>query len=337
LLWFFLFTEEATKGSSVMKKFLVLAVLSVLLLPATPALCGTMIDRIIAVVGQDTIKLSELQSEMAPALADLEQRMRGDELAHATDRLKRSTLNNLIDKYLQLQEARIQGIDVTDEEVTSAIDDIMQKNKMDKATFVSALENEGYAMEDYRKSIGDQLRMLRLVSRAVKSKISVSEDEVKDYYAKNSAKFAEPETIKVANIMFPVKEGGMEAALKKAQDARSEIMSGKPFEEAAAECTGDPNTAKTCVLGTFGRGEMSKDIEEKAFSMNAGDISEPVQSEFGYQLIKVMEKKGSDTKTLQDVRGQVVEELSAQKGQAIFAKWVQELRKHTYVEIRELP
>jgi peptidyl-prolyl cis-trans isomerase SurA len=325
------------KGSLIMKSLFVIALMLAMLIPARAGQCSTLIDRVVAIVGQDTIKLSELQSEMAPALQDLNQRLRGEELARATDQLKRSTLNNLVDKHLQLQEAKLQGIEVTEDEVTRAVEDIMQKNKMDKATFAAELANEGYSMEDYRKTLSDQLKMIRLLSRAVKSKITISEPEIKDYYDKNLEKYTAPESVKVANILFPAKAGGMDEALKNAQKARAEVLAGTPFEDMAAKCTGDPGASKTCVLGTFSRGELSKDVEEKAFSMKEGEVSEPLQTDKGYQLIKIMSKKGSGVKSLQDAHDEIVDELSSEKTQEVFAKWVQDLRKRSYVEIRELP
>jgi len=317
-----------------MKKFLSLFVFSAALFSSSAGICATEIDRIVAIVGSQPVMLSEVQTEMAPAMADLNQRYRGSELASAADRLKRSTLNNVIDKYLQVQEAKVQGIDVTDEELNSAIDDIMKRNKLDKAGFVTALANEGYTYDDYRKSLGDQLLIMRLVTREVKSKVSIKEEEIVNYYNQNKAKFSQPETVRVADILFPVKGNDMDAALKDAQDARAKIMAGTPFEEMAATCTGDPNAAKSCVLGSFKRGELSPDVEAKAFAMAAGEVSEPIRTDQGYQLVKIMEKAPGTQEKLEDARAKIIEELSSKQGETLFADWLQELRKHTYVEIR---
>ncbi len=317
-----------------MKKLLALMVFSAALFSARSGVCATEIDRIVAIVGPDAVTLSEVQTEMAPALADLNQRYRGAELANAIDRLKRSTLNSLIDKHLQIQEAKVQGIEVTDEEVNGAIDDIMKRNKLDKDGFTAALASEGYTFNDYKKTLGDQLLTMRLVGRAIKSKISLKEEEIVNYFNQNKAKFSQAETVRVANILFPVKGNDMDAALKDAQDARAKIMAGTPFEEMAATCTGNPGAAKSCVLGSFKRGDLSPDLEAKAFSMAAGEVSEPLKTDKGYQLVKIMEKTPAKDAKLEDVRSQIVEELSSKQGETLFAEWLQELRKHTYVEIR---
>jgi len=318
-----------------MKKIAAVAVfLSAALFPGA-AYPATEIDRVVAVVGQNVVTLSELQSEMAPALNEMKDRLRGEDLARETDRLRRRTLNNLIDKYLQIQEAKLQGIEVSDADVDAAIKDIMDKNHMAKAEFTAALESEGYTFDDYKKVLADQLAILRLVNHTVKSKISITEDEVVKYYNENKDKFTTPDSVRVANISFPAKGSDMDTALKNAQAARAEVMAGTPFEEMAAKCTGDPGASKTCVLGTFTKGELSRAIEEKAFAMKQGEVSDPIDTGDGYQLIKIMERAEPGVKPLDEVRQDVVAELSAKQGEALFAKWVQELRSRTYVEIRD--
>ena len=309
--------------------------LVLLTLAASPAFCAEEIDRIVAIVGPRVIALSELQTEMAPAQERLNQTLRGEELARAADKLKRATLDSLIDKSLQLQEAKLQGIEVSDADIDAAVQDIMSRNRLDKAGFTQALMNEGYTFEDYKKSLADQLKILKIVTRAIKSKITIDEGEIKKYYEDNKAGFTQDESVKVAHIFFPATSGRMEDALKNAQAAKAEVMAGASFEEMAAKCSGDKDAAKTCVLGTFGKGQLSKAVEEKAFSLAAGEVSEPIKMDGGYRLIKVMEHSPAGLMPMEDVRGRIVEELSGKQGETLFARWVQELRKHTYVEIRD--
>src|SRR5512143_2106333 len=303
------------KGTDMKKGFFLLALMAVMLYSKAALCAPTVIDKVVAIVGQDVVTLSELQSEMAPALIELNQKYRGEELARAVDKLRRGTLDSLIDKYLQIQEAKVQNIEVTDADVDTAVADIMKKNNMDKAAFEAALAAEGYTPDDYKKNLKEQLAVLRLVTRAVKSKIIIKEEEIEQYYKDNIAKFTSAENVRVANIMFPAQGGDMDKALKNATEAREKIMAGTPFEEMAATCSGDPKAAKTCVLGTFSRGELSSVIEERAFKMTTGEISEPIMVENGYQLIKVMVHTPQGIKPLAEARQQVIDELSVQKGE----------------------
>ena len=295
----------------------------------------TEIDRVVAVVGQDVITLSEIQMQMAQKLDELNQRYVGEKLDIAKERLLKATINSLIDKYLELQEAKAEGVEVSKEEVDNAINDIMTKNHMDKAAFEAALEQEGYDTAEYRKTLRDQLTIMRLVARDVKSRITVKDADIVKYYNGHKSRFVHPASVEVAHIMFPAKDGDMDAAKKAADAARAEIMKGTSFEDMAVKCSGDKDAAKTCVLGTFGKGELAPDVEAAAFGMKAGDVSQPIKSDKGYQLIKVMKKTGGSTETLDDARPEIVDRLSSKEGEKLYARWIRGLRDKTYVEVRE--
>jgi len=311
------------------------AALAAALFISSTAHAATLIDRIVAVVGSDVVTQGELDIEMAPRVEELSKRLRGDDLANAKHMLREQTLNLLIDKKLQLQEAKVEGIKVGEDELDAAIKDIKERNKMDDAQLEAALANEGYTLESYRESLREQLTIIRLVGSAVRSKIVLEDSEVRKYYDEHQDEFTQQNSVRVANIFFPAKDGDMESALADAKAAKAELDAGASFEEMAVKCTGDPGAAKSCVLGTFGEGELSKDVERIAFSMKAGEVSEPIESPGGYQLIKVMEKTEKELKPFDEVKGKIVEELSVAKGEELFAKWIQELRNRSYVEIRE--
>jgi len=313
----------------------VIAVALALVLAAGSARAATLIDRVIAVVGPEVITQSELDLEMAPRLEDIEKRLRGDDLAQAKKLLRNSTLDMLIDKKLQLQEAKFQGITVDDKELDDAIKDIKERNNMDDAQLEAALMNEGYTIPEYRESLREQLLIIRLVSVAVRSRVMLDEADVEGYYQEHINDYTDHDSVRIANITFPANNGGMAEALEQAKAAKAQIDAGASFEEMAVKCTGDENAAKTCELGTFGHGQLSKEIEGMAFKMKAGEVSDPIEVSGGYQLIKVMERTEKRVKPLEEVRGAVVEELNVKKGEEIFAKWIQELRDRTYVEIRE--
>jgi len=320
-----------------MKRLIVSLILSFALIAPIGAFAAEeaqTIDRVVAVVGNEVITLSELQTEMAPTLEHYNQTMRGDELARATEKLKRDTMNSLVEKYLQLQEASLQGIEVDKADIDRAIGDIMKRNNMDMAGFTQALMAEGYSVDDYKRTLVDQLKIIKLVARTVKSKIVIDEQEIKDYYKENKDSFAAQDEVRVANIFFPAEKGNMDKALENAKAARAQVMAGTSFEEMAATCTGKPEAAKTCVLGTFAKGELSKEVDEVIFKMSAGEVSQPVKVANGYQLLKAMERSTSSAKTIDEVKPQIIERLNTKKGEAIFAQWIQDLRKRTYVEIR---
>jgi peptidyl-prolyl cis-trans isomerase SurA len=319
------------------RKLLTVVLAAGLMLAASCAYAAdaVVIDRVVAVVGDDIITLSELQSEMAPTLADVEKRFRGDDLVRETDRLKRDALNQLIDRSLQLLEAKRLGIMVPQEDVDAAIQDIMDRNKMSREDFDKALAGEGYSFDEYKGNLEAQLLVIRLINREVRSKVLIDEADAKAYYEDNPDEFKTAASITLANIFFPADKGGMEQARENAAEARKKIEAGTPFEEMAVVCTGDDEAAKTCVLGSFKKGELSGKVEEVAFSLDAGEVSEPVKTEGGYQLIKTMNKVEAGIAPYDDAKEFIYEKLNSIRGEAVYANWLRDLRSNTYIEVRD--
>jgi len=296
---------------------------------------GTVIDRVVAIVGDDIITLSELQSEMAPSVAAIKKKFAGDDLAREMSHLKRDTLNQLIDRTLQIAEAKRLGITVAKEDLDAAIDDIMTRNKMTEEQFKQALAAEGYTYKEYRSNLEAQLLVIKLINREVRSKVIVEESEAKEYYEEHKDRFTTSASVTVANIFFPAEDGDMEAAEKNAQDARRKMTEGTPFEQMAVQCTGDPKAGEKCVLGSFKKGELSGKIQEIAFSLKEGEVSEPIKMDKGYQLIKIMQKTEAGTKPYKDVESDIFNELSSRKAEAMFTTWLDGLRANAYIEVRE--
>jgi len=308
---------------------------AIFLVSSGPSFSGTVIDRIVAIVGDDVITLSELQSEMAMPASEIEKRLTGDDLAREMSHLKRNTLNQLIDRKVQVAEAKRQGIVIPKEDIDLALEDIMKSNNMTDEEFRQALAGEGYNYEEYRENLEAQLMVLRLINREVRSKVIVEEPDARAYYEENSDKFTTPGSVTIANIFFPAGEEGMEAAEKNALEARSKIEGGMPFEEMAVQCTGDPEAGEKCVLGSFKKGELSRSIEEIAYSMTEGDVSEPIKTDTGYQLIKIMQKTETVTRPYEEVESEVYNDISSRKAEGIFADWLDGLRARTFIEVRE--
>jgi len=302
---------------------------------ALSAPAGTVIDRVVAIVGNDIITLSQLQSEMAPSMAAVKRKFAGDDLAREMSHLKRDTLNQLIDRTLQIAEAKKLGITVPKEDLDAALNDIMSRNKMTEADFKKALSAEGYTYSEYRANLEDQLLVIKLINLEVRSKVIVDESEAEEYYEEHKDKYTTPASVTIANIFFPADDGGMEAARKNAEDARRKMTEGTPFEQMAVQCTGDPKAGEKCVLGSFKKGELSGKIQDIAFSLKVGEVSQPIEMGNGYQLIKVMQKSEAGTTPYKDVESDIYNELSSRKAEAMFASWLDGLRANTYIEVRE--
>lgn len=144
--------------------------------------------------------------------------------------------------------------------------------------------------------------------------ITVDDEQIKDYYEANMEKFKQPEQVKASHILLKVEDPKKEEEVKKkAHDIYKKLKEGKDFSKLASQYSQDPGSKdKGGDLGYFERGKMVKEFEEVAFTLNPGEISEPVKTQFGYHIIKVEDKKPEGTKTLEEAKEEIIKILKSQ-------------------------
>lgn len=155
--------------------------------------------------------------------------------------------------------------------------------------------------------------------------IVVTDSEVVQYYLANKEEFAEPESVKASHILVE--------SFEKAAEVAHKIKNGLFFEEAARKYSTCPSNEQGGDLGYFSRGMMVPEFEEAAFSMEQGQVSAPVKTQFGYHLIKVYDKKENSIKPVDDVRDQIANQLMANKQQELYLHKISELKGKYTVKI----
>ncbi|MBM7614973.1 peptidylprolyl isomerase [Alkaliphilus hydrothermalis] len=162
------------------------------------------------------------------------------------------------------------------------------------------------------------------INLAIKD-VTVSEADVAGFYTENKDKFISPESVHASHILVDD-----EAT---ANSILEEINDGLSFEEAAEKHSKCPSKAQGGDLGSFQRGRMVPEFEEAAFAMEAGAISKPVQTQFGFHLIKVMEKQPSEVSPLEEVKPQLTQQLVTMKQQEVYYNKIEELKNQFPVKI----
>jgi len=154
-----------------------------------------------------------------------------------------------------------------------------------------------------------------------KSRVQVEDDEVKTYYEENQAEFYSPETVEARHILIKLDKDADEKAVEAARMRTAEIharaLKGEDFAELAKQLSEGPSKEQGGYLGTFGRGRMVKPFEDKAFSLQAGEISEPTRTDFGWHIIKVEKHNAAETLTLEASQSKIRGQLSDKKARAL--------------------
>jgi len=300
---------------------------------------STVVDRVVAIVNQEVITLSELELANTqyknPLLRELTLEPSG---LPETPKLNR-TLRILIEKKLQLQAAHKRGIAVGQEELQQVLEEIKHKQGItNDAALQQLLAKENLTLSDYTREIKDQLIILKLINREIRSSVVLHEEEINAYYRTHPEQFRLPERIRLAQVLISVpkdaKEQEIQDLAEHTRKIRNQLLQGADFDEIARKYSDGPEADQGGDLGYFKKGELMKEIDKGTFSLQVGEISDVVRTPLGFHIIKLMEKKTAEIISYEEVKSQVEELLFLEKTDMAYRLWLKRLRDQAYVELK---
>ncbi|MGR3763036.1 foldase protein PrsA [Rossellomorea sp. NS-SX7] len=260
-------------------------------------------EEVVAKVGSQSISKDDLYSVLVDQYGD-------------------AALETLIAEKIVELESDEKKITVKDSEIEEELQSI-KDSYGDEEAFNDALASSGASLDSVKANIKSFL----LTEKLLEDRISISDDQIKEYFETNKDSFAQSEQVEASHIL--VEE---EAT---AQEVKEKLDDGGDFVELAKVYSTDTSNADSGgELGFFGKGEMVEEFEEKAFAMKAGDISEPVKTEFGYHIIKVTDKKEAEEAVLDDHKEEIKEILFEQALQTEYGTWLEEKKEEYNIENR---
>lgn len=297
--------------------------LAVCLLPAAPR-AAVLTDRIVAVVNNEVITLSELRNEAMPQEARLREKYRGKELQRRLQQLEYGILTRMIERKLQVQVATSKGVEISDEEVRSTVKDLQRQG-----------EKYDYANPRDKRIIKEQLMLMRLVDREVRSGVMVSEPEIKRYYEEHMSRFMLPDEYRISQIFLRRRRGEEPAELqRRAKDIIAAIRQGADFADLALRHSDGPQATKGGSLGFVRQGELLPAIERTVATLETNQISEPVESPDGLHIIRLDERKPPQFRPFAEVRNEIKGLVFQQKSEDIYDVWMRDIKNKAYIEIK---
>ena len=256
------------------------------------------LDYVVAVIGKDIILNSELKLQMEFYLAQTGQKVSS---AQELDKLKKELLEQMIgDRLLLIQAQKDTLLKVSDKEVDQALETQLSKIKSQfpsEEAFQRELKAEGLSEAElrrtYRGQLQEQLLRDKLISSRL-SKVTISSREVKEFYEQNHDSLPEqPESAKLSQIFLKIdpSQKTIDSLKGFSQSILEKAKAGEDFSELARKYSEDPSSKEGGDLGFLKKGEILPEFEEKAFSLNPGQISDLVQTSLGFHIIKLDEKK----------------------------------------------
>ncbi len=287
-----------------------------------------------ATVNEEPILWSEVDAEVARAATQFNVNLAGPDSEKQRAELSRLVLDQLIDQRLILQAARKRGVQVSETAVSAEIERI-KKNFGSEEEFQQALAQRNLTMDDVRRLLRVNLTVRALLPLV--AKVEVPEAEVRKSFEERRAQFDQPEQARVSHILIRVEDPKQEERARQTiLLIQGKLAKGEKFADLARQYSQDPGSKERGGdLGFFGRGAMVKEFEQAAFSLQPGQVSGPVKTQFGYHLILLHERKPAKKATYEEVAGQIREQLTEERQESLFQKWLTEERKTA--TIKRLP
>ncbi len=301
--------------------------------PAAPKPVPAQIPDVLAHVnGEDVTK-----ADLDRAVQALEARAGGPVPAEQRDQVVRGVLDQLIGYKVLVQETRARKVAVPDADVDARIGQIRGQFPSE-AEFTQMLTQRNLTLEQVKSDARQDMAIAKLIEDEIASKVAVKPEQVTDFYAKNPDQFKQGESVRASHILISVPKGA-DAATKaqardKAEQVVKEVKGGGDFAALAKQHSADPGSAaKGGDLGFFQQGQMVGPFNDAAFSLAPGAISDLVETDFGFHIIKVAEKKEGRTIPLEEVRPQVEQYLERLNRQEQTETFVNGLKAKGKIEI----
>lgn len=266
-----------------------------LLLFQTSSFAYVPLDRIVAVVNEDVIMQSELETKIRSIREQMQKQ--GTQLP-PTAVLERQVLDNLIQNRIQLQLAERAGIKVDDETLNRTISNIAADNKVSLTEFREILEKDGFSYEQFREDIRNQITLSQLRKRQVENRIVVTEKEIDNFLANQEFQGTFQTEIRLSHILFSLPENATpeetEQVREMATRVREDLLAGADFAEIAKTVSDGQNAKNGGDLGWRKTDDIPTLFADYIPEMNKGDISELIQSPSGFHIIKITDVKSDE-------------------------------------------
>jgi peptidyl-prolyl cis-trans isomerase SurA len=301
--------------------------------PITPN--GVVVEDVIVRVNDQIINRSDLERSVQQLAAENQQNQANPQ--DAADRQK-NLLRDMIDQQLLLSRAKEMGLNA-DAEVIRRLDDIRKQNHLDTMEDLEkAARQQGVSYEDFKANIKNGILTQQVVRDEVGRHLQATQGQEQAYYNAHKDEFAQPEQIRLSEILVPTPADATDAVVAQAQakanDIAAKIKDGGKFEDLAKTYSGGPTASQGGDLGLFKRGALAKVLEDQTFPLSAGQNSAPIRTRQGFVILKVTEHQQAGVPPMKDIEPQIQEAMYMQAMQPALRAYLTKLREGAYIDIK---
>ena len=298
------------------------------------------IEEIVARVNNEIITRSDLERARAEVENEIRQECRNCSAAQVQSMVaekQKNVLRDLIDQSLLVQRAKDLGINV-DTDVTKRLDQLRQQNSLkDMDELEKKIRESGLDYEEFKGGIRNNLLTQEVIRGEVGRNIIISREEVQKYYEEHKNELVRPEQVYLREI-FVSTEGKKETDLpeleKKANNLLDRVKKGEEFGELAKRYSDGSSAPRGGELGVFERGQLSKEIEDRVFKMNRGQMTDVIRTKQGFLILKVEQRYEAGLQPIEKVEGEISNRIYEAKMEPALRHYLRTLRQDSYVVVK---
>ncbi len=250
-------------------------------------------------------------------------------------KIKVEILDSLIDRELLYQESQKIGIMIPAQDIAEEITAIKQRFPSEDE-FKIALTRMDLTEITLKSNVKQRMAVQKIINEKIGARVVITDNESKEFYSAHPQYFEQPKEVRARHILIKLEVGADDAQKTAAQQKinmiQQKLKNGENFDNLAKEYSEGPSSVNGGDLGFFSRGQMVKPFEDAAFALQLNEISDAVQTRFGYHIIKVVEIKPERTIAYEEIKERLKEHLKQKKTQEEVSVYVHQLRKTAKIE-----
>ena len=315
--------------------------------PAVPSVPPQIIEQVLVKVNGDIITKTDLEERQIAALRnsriDPEILKNDEQLKKALADITPQVLVAAIDELIITQLGREKGMKLSDDQFNKWMTEMRKDNNLeDNQRFESALKQEGLSISDLRKNVERQFIMSQVRNDEFGGKLQITEQEARDFYQANQKEFVEPATVTLREILIEVAAttqqgkpvfsvGADDDAAQKAAAVRARLAAGEDFAKLVTEVSTSASKANGGLIGPIATSELSQELQKRLETMKPGDVTEPIRTSRGYQILKLDAAKPSAVRPFESVRDIVADRVYQQRASSEMRKFLDRVRRQAII------
>lgn len=310
---------------------------------ASATVGAEILEQVLVRVNGEIITKTEFEARQVAALGNRPELAgagpSSPELRKAVAELTPELILSAVDDLLLVQRGRESGYALGDQQFTQILENIKTTNDLqDDAKFREALRQEGLTLADLRRNLERQMLISQVQRVEILDKISLTDEEARAYYQSHLKEFTAAAEVTLREILFEVANTSRgfnvaddDVVRARAAEVRKRLIGGEPFPRLAAEYSASGSKANGGLIGPLNVEELSPNLRDLLAGMQVGDLTEPLRTARGYQLIKLESRTDARVRSFEAVRGEIGNKIGEQKLRVEREKYLDRLREQATI------